>query len=355
MNIIRPDIYDNTTLKHTVETLSDKNIAITDDALINLVTKYFYAYFYPGAVDRKVPLKEIEELFQTSSIYFALSFAAKETKQSIDYDRLSHEGKIMFDNEYAVSMLGSFGATVAVVKDIVSRKLEATLTNNHYNGLDLWSGTGILLLAQYILARRNSYDTIKAIGIEINNRTSARSCNLVEKLWPGQIKIINEDTTRQQAYQLVRPMMTNDPIVFFSNENIPTTGDSMWTINDPFYENTQALYAVLSDRFIPQTQSFPQKMRIQIRTNGGNKTHEATHSNKWELDLLHEMQSDTISYDRWQKADGWNIFQQVYPMSIQVGDILLPMDQVGDDIIQTGKINKSPMRNPRWAKQKLIS
>lgn len=102
MNIIRPDIYEDTTLRQTTEKLSDKNVEITDDLLINLVTKYFYAFFYPGASDRKVPLKEIEELFTKCGLYFFMSFEASKLGKDIDYHSLDHEGQIIAKNNYAI-------------------------------------------------------------------------------------------------------------------------------------------------------------------------------------------------------------------------------------------------------------
>jgi hypothetical protein len=105
MNIIRPDIYEDTTLRQTAEKLSDKNIEITDDLLINLVTKYFYAFFYPGAADRRVPLQEIEELFTKCGLYFLMSFEASKLHKDLDYLSLDYEGQIAAKNNYVIGML----------------------------------------------------------------------------------------------------------------------------------------------------------------------------------------------------------------------------------------------------------
>jgi hypothetical protein len=62
--IIDPSIYEkNISLKETIDSLSDPTEKISDDKIINLIIKYFYAYKYPQSVDKRVPLKDIEELF----------------------------------------------------------------------------------------------------------------------------------------------------------------------------------------------------------------------------------------------------------------------------------------------------
>ena len=51
-------------------------------------------------------------------------------------------------------MLLSVGSTAKIVQDIISRELQPS-KGEKYFGLDLGTGTGILLFAQYIQARRN--------------------------------------------------------------------------------------------------------------------------------------------------------------------------------------------------------
>ncbi len=102
MNIIRPDIYDNTTLRQTTEKLSDKNVEITDDLIINLVTKYFFAYFYPEAFDHVVNIRAIEDLFQKCSLYFAHDALANKLRQTIDVHTLIPEAQITAKNNYAI-------------------------------------------------------------------------------------------------------------------------------------------------------------------------------------------------------------------------------------------------------------
>ncbi|MBT3727364.1 hypothetical protein HOG21_07055 [bacterium] len=53
--------------------LSDKNVKITDELIINLIVKYFFAYRYPDSVDQKIPLSEIEDIFSIAHYYFYLS------------------------------------------------------------------------------------------------------------------------------------------------------------------------------------------------------------------------------------------------------------------------------------------
>lgn len=343
MNIIRPDIYEASSLQQTVQELCDTKIEVTDDKLINLVTKYFFAYFYPEAAEYVVALRAIEDLFEKCGLYFAILFAAMKLGREISRDSLqNHTNIFIYDHEYGVAMLGDVAPTVAIVKDIISRKLEATLTGRHYNGLDLWSGTGILLLAQYIQARRNDYRSIHNIGIEQNAKSSQAGDTLISRLGAGHI--MSGDSTDVQMYKLIGIQW---PISHVSNETIPTTWYSMGNKSDPFYENLRALYAALYNYLTPQTQFFPQKMSVNIRVGSWDNIQEVMHSNERYLEQLFQMQTELENSKELQLSDKRHIYQHIYPLSIQLHDVLVPMHQVGNDILQTGKVNKPPIRKYR--------
>lgn len=70
MKIIHPDIYDSSTsLRQTVEKLSDPTMLVDENTLINLVAKYFYCYFLPDLVDTKLSLEDIERFFHRGNIF----------------------------------------------------------------------------------------------------------------------------------------------------------------------------------------------------------------------------------------------------------------------------------------------
>ncbi len=122
-------------------------------------------------------------------------------------------------------------------------------------------------------------------------------------------------------------------------------------VDDPFYENITALYDALSYQLLPQTQFFPQKMQIDIRING-SQLQEVMHANKRYLHELLQLQELLDQRDK--SSSNIHVFQQVYPLHIEVNGKLTPMHEIGNDILQTGKVQKHPVRKQRWNKKNTI-
>jgi hypothetical protein len=119
-------------------------------------------------------------------------------------------------------------------------------------------------------------------------------------------------------------------------------------VSDPFYENTTALYDALSDQLLPQTQFFPQKMWIDIRIDG-SQLQEVMHANKRYLSELFKLQEMLDLRDKTMSS--LHVFQHIYPSKIQVHNRMLPMHEIGNDILQTGKVQKQPVRKQRRSKK----
>jgi hypothetical protein len=68
---------------------------------------------------------------------------------------------------YQMRMLGDIGATLLFVSDIINRHMD-TGPRERFLGIDLGTGTGILLTAQDILARKYGYQNRQLYGIEYN-------------------------------------------------------------------------------------------------------------------------------------------------------------------------------------------
>ena len=131
MLTVNSDIYDKThSLKQTVEILSDRKNEITDDAILNLVTKYFYAYFYPESTDQLVDLRAIDILRKQCDDYFLL----KENYKQGDVIAILNNPicTFFYNHEYPLTMLYDLARTTAVVTDIIQRKLSAVLQSDRY-------------------------------------------------------------------------------------------------------------------------------------------------------------------------------------------------------------------------------
>lgn len=61
---------------------------------------------------------------------------------------------------YALGMLGDVSSTTAIVRAMISQSIEDP-SQIDFQGLDIGAGSGILALAQYILARRNNARSIR--------------------------------------------------------------------------------------------------------------------------------------------------------------------------------------------------
>ena len=61
---ISESVYKKTSLAETLHDLNDPKIVVTDDAVINIVVKYFFAYFYPESISQKINIRDINEVFE---------------------------------------------------------------------------------------------------------------------------------------------------------------------------------------------------------------------------------------------------------------------------------------------------
>jgi hypothetical protein len=66
---ISPSVYKKTSLAETLYDLNDPKIIVTDDAVINMVVKYFFAYLYPESIGQRVELKDIEQILERGEKY----------------------------------------------------------------------------------------------------------------------------------------------------------------------------------------------------------------------------------------------------------------------------------------------
>ena len=127
MLTIHPDIYDRkNSLKQTIEILCDKKNAVTDDLTLNLVTKYFFAYFYPDSCDQSVDGRAVDILRKKYNTYFtAREIAFQEANDiSIREDPIH---QFIYAREYPITMLGDIASTTVLVQDIAQRELSETL------------------------------------------------------------------------------------------------------------------------------------------------------------------------------------------------------------------------------------
>ncbi len=83
---------------------------------------------------------------------------------------------------YQLRMLGDIGATLLMISDIVSRNIASSDAQEEFFGVDLGTGTGILLAGQEVLARRHGFRTRILHGIEMDDAVASKTREFCHKL-----------------------------------------------------------------------------------------------------------------------------------------------------------------------------
>ena len=283
-------------LKELIEKMENPSNDLSDNDYFQLVVKYFMAFvkWIYGADSTNIIhdisyYRQIIEEFDVRSRNFNM-VTTSITGKTFSSDRIPR---------YQLEMLIDIGTTMAIVKDIVSRVLQKKDT---YTGIDLWTGTWILMVAQYLQARRNwvKPDNIRNYGIELNGDVARRTQHLIEKclqLW----HVLDADTTNPAIYKSIPADFWVD---FVSNENIPNPEALFYSVIlpngwEPFFRNIIALQE--SWRFdLSHTQIFPAWITVKkflghdhIVMNGIAQMLEETHKFPWSEPLLRARQFET--------------------------------------------------------------
>lgn len=198
-DILRPEIYRRTPLMRDIALLCDPNIAVSDTTVLNLVVKYFHAYVHPGSHKHALDLEEITSLFELFSRH------REEGKQA--------DGELMGrlrEWSFALRMLADVPKTAHIFRSIASTPLT---WDSEYRGLDIGTGSGILLLAEVIQAWRNGYQNIRAVGIEVDEKVGARTAQIFRDLGVGEVVLGN--AREREVYRIMPKTPT-----FVSNETV---------------------------------------------------------------------------------------------------------------------------------------
>lgn len=350
-NIINEDIYNPISLKNHIDKISDSKISITDQDIVNLLLKYFFAHKNPESSDIKVKLSEIEELFSLAEMYFYSWKSKSKVSIHTSDDKVASDIKHIEWSAYWLAMLWDIAPSVVIFKNIVNKIITPDEFDWKYFWLDLGSWTGWLLLAQYIQAKRNWFSDIKNLWIEIIESTSVASNILASKLQIWQIIIW--DTTVDNTYL----QLPQDRILsYVSNENIPTNWVKMCWANDPFHQNNMALFSwPLKLKISELTQFFPHKINMLL-----DLWDEFKKEFIWEKSngfwFLHLLEFEKVikqleqNWDMTLVADGiWNIFKSTYLTWIDMGNWeVIRLDEIWDKLLSKWLVNRLPWWRKRW-------
>lgn len=217
---LKEKYYQEGSLQHTLEKLSWPYHPIDAPSLATLIAQY-------------ATVLVTEESPSTRLSYQDVSHIANECE--IDPNE-HHCWWIIKDIHYQLRMLLDIPATMALMIDIINS--DAAKRWQDFIWIDLWSGSGILMLAQYIHARRGKYQDMSITGIELNEHAVKASRKIIEGMGIGMIR--SGDTTKRESYDFIkwkRPtIITNENL---STEWIPfrVKVNATTSTHEPFLEN----------------------------------------------------------------------------------------------------------------------
>ena len=231
-------------LKQDIQHCAAPDTILSDTLILNILIKYFHAYIYPDSISQRLSLKEISTCinqFIHRRSGSELLWGRKELRQT------------MLKYGFALAMLADFAKTAHIFKDIACRKINPSAFSHCFSGLDIGAGTGILMLAQWLCAKRNSFNEIDITGIERDRCICDRSGVLAERLNIG--RVICKDAKKKSTYSFLE----NRPVTFVTNETLPGSSARLW--KEDFITINQIIFDNFSNLMI-HASFFPSQVRV---------------------------------------------------------------------------------------------
>jgi len=236
--VLRPGAFRPGPLLSDIERMSRPGGALADEDVLSLLVKYFHAYIYPGSEAHAVSLSEISELFWR----FCGMWWEGTTDRPDDLGLRGATGG-------ALRMLADLPKTGHIFRSIAGRPAMPVDVTGGYVGLDLGTGTGILLLAAYLQARRLGAGQLELLGVEYDTVLAERTGLLLGRMGVGQV--LAADARAAVSYI----DKVQGDITFVANETIPAMNQRMQS------EHFSAIHASLFEAAaarLRQTVFFPE-------------------------------------------------------------------------------------------------
>ncbi|CCO23901.1 hypothetical protein [Maridesulfovibrio hydrothermalis] len=203
--VIDPSNYTSNSLMADVDMMSDSGVKITDPMIMGMVLKFFYCYVHKSGFDESVSLEDVSRLCEMFSRHRSLN------EPDDDIELMNYLRQWSF----SLRMLADVTKTSHIIRSIITQNISPMLLEqDEYVGLDIGTGTGILLLAQHIHARRNGFKKIALYGIEYDKMVGLQSYKIFKEL--GIAEIILGDARESRNYSA----LTDKVVTFVSNETV---------------------------------------------------------------------------------------------------------------------------------------
>jgi len=242
--VIARELYRTGPLRTDFERLASPATPMTDADILSFLLKYFHACLYPGSQDHAVALPEISNLLgQFYDLWSGESVTAL----------LPLPGAY---SAYPMRMLADLPRTAHIFRSVANRPLPPDMVQDPFLGLDLGTGSGVILAAAWFQAKRNGVARTQLYGLELDAAVGERSAALLASLGIGEVLVAD---ARDPAVYAGLP---DGPVAFVGNENVPAPTARLSA--EPFSQIHAALFSTLSPR-LKKTVFFPEALVVRDR------------------------------------------------------------------------------------------
>ncbi|WP_272701234.1 hypothetical protein [Desulfovibrio sp. Fe33] len=235
---IAPEFYTPDSLAFDVDRLCDPGEPVSDARLLNVAVKYFYAYVHENAYRDPVPYGELAGLYERFSRHQSMNEPGDDIEVMNRLRMWSPVLRVLADAPKAAHLMRA-----------VLGRAEAVRGNGAFIGVDLGAGTGIMLLAMQILARRAGCTDIQTLGYQADPVSGERTYDLVHSLGTGAVMLA--DPNRRNAYALVRGRSVD----FVANEIM--AGIQQTLAADNCFDKYRAFFEAVGDS-VDRAEFFPE-------------------------------------------------------------------------------------------------
>jgi len=234
-----PPFYTPGSLFSDIERLCDPAVPLQNEQYLSVAVKYFFAYVYEGAHDEDVEYGEVAALYEQFSRHQSLN----EPSDDIEImNRLRQWSSVL-------RVLADAPRAAHVLRAVITQKDAPKCNGGPYTGVDIGAGTGIMLLAQQIQARRNGFADIQTMGFQTDPVSGERTHDLVHSLGMGSVMLA--DPAREGAYRILQ----GRSVSYVANEMVAGIQQSL--TNENFFRKYKAFFAAI-ERGADQAAFFPE-------------------------------------------------------------------------------------------------
>ncbi|MFW5500723.1 MULTISPECIES: hypothetical protein [unclassified Maridesulfovibrio] len=219
--VLPGEIYRRTSLNDDLAEAGNPAVELDGPLLMNIMVKFFHAYVYPGSHEQVLELEDISLLFDRF-VHRRLGSDVLENCLELRKQLLSYG--------FALCMLADLPKSVHIFKAIAEAKTR--LDGEPFTGLDIGSGTGILMLAMDVQAKRNGFEGSSLVGIERNQIVAERTNEVLGNMGLGNVLVA--DAKKKDSYGFLEGRKLH----YICNETLPGAGRSLWKEDFIFISKT---------------------------------------------------------------------------------------------------------------------